>query len=234
MIFRELDRPFEKNHARTHKYQEPPCLYSLTCDPPEEADQALEFQENYMFAFEETEGKQRGPIQFQKQVVQRLHLHHACCSVALRLSNQGEHAPLPPRPHRTRRASPSHAFSFLLSQILQGEPGFLCDGRNAAPARPGDASVAWSSSQGSARKFVCNKRASPVTSGSSSSRTTEPYRECGTRAHESHCVVRALGHNHTHIHILHNTQHAWTHTSHTTHTTHTHMNSAHTHASPQT
>ena len=38
------------------------------------------------------------------------------------------------------------------------------------PAPLGDASVAWSVSQGSARKFVSNIGASPVTSGSSSSR----------------------------------------------------------------
>ena len=59
---------------------------------------------------------------------------------------------------------------FLVCQILQGEPGTLHDGAKQPPAPLGDASVAWSLSQGSARKFVSNKRASPVTSRSSSSR----------------------------------------------------------------
>ena len=50
LICRELDRR-SQNHARIHKYKEPSCLHFLTCDPP---DQALEFQETYMFVVEET------------------------------------------------------------------------------------------------------------------------------------------------------------------------------------
>ena len=40
-----------------HKYQEPPCPYSLTCNGPEEAGQALQFQEIDMLACKETIGK---------------------------------------------------------------------------------------------------------------------------------------------------------------------------------
>ena len=54
----------------------------------------------------------------------------------------------------------AHVFSFLLSCFIQGEPGFLCDATQpTAPSR--DASLAWSFSQGSASKFVCNRRGGP-------------------------------------------------------------------------
>ena len=45
--------------------------------------------------------------------MQRLHVHRASCSVDLRLPK-------------------AHVFSFLLGQIVRGEPGLLCDGRSAA------------------------------------------------------------------------------------------------------
>ena len=61
--------------------------------------------------------------------------------------------------------------SEVLGQIVQGFSSASCVmGATQPPAPLGDASVAGSFSQGSARKFVCNKGASPVTSRSSSSR----------------------------------------------------------------
>ena len=61
-------------------------------------------------------------------------------------------------------------FSFLLGQIVRGGPNRTRRARPPQPAALGDASVAKRFPQGSARKFVCNKGASPVTRRSSSSR----------------------------------------------------------------
>ena len=102
-----------------------------------------------MLACEETVGKQRCPLQPQSK---------RCSGMVLGGSS--------PSQGRRTCSTFSSAKSYKASQSSR-----VMDAKQQ-PAPLGDASVAWSVSQGSARKFVSNQGASPVRSSSSSSRTS--------------------------------------------------------------
>ena len=102
LIFRELDRPFETapKTARIHKYQEPQCLYSCTCDLPEE------FQEIDVLAFEKKKRYENIVAKFSFKASGAAAARPSCMSLVLHLSNQDGRVLLSPRPHRTSRAKP--------------------------------------------------------------------------------------------------------------------------------
>ena len=140
LIFRELDRPFERLPKTTRESTSTKsrrACNSFTCDLPEEADQALQFQEIDVLAFGKAVRKHCGPIQLQSKWC-------TGCTSTVHVARWIFALPIK-----------AHVFSFLLGQIVQGEPSCVM-GATQPPAPLG--------------KFVCNRGASPVTSRSSSSR----------------------------------------------------------------
>ena len=143
LIFRELDRPFETPPKTTRDSTSTTSRRACTPSRVTRLRRLIRLSSSrgLMYFFLKTGTTTSWPNSTSKQVVRRLHVHRAVARQFVVFLIK------------------AHVFSFLLGQIVQGEPGFPCCGRNAAAS---DASVAYSFSQGSARKFVYHKGTSPV------------------------------------------------------------------------